>query len=132
LFGEKQEQPEEGVNQEQHEQVEQEEERETWVLYEVEPLEDADRDGRRKAHVALIEKKLRGEECQDEEVSAEQEEAGLEPDIEEYEKRVQQYRRLRRDALLESVQALREGRWLYSRRIIGIWSYQRERLRLTG
>ena len=42
--------------------------------------------------------------------SGESEEAGLEPDIEEYEKRVEQYQRLRREALLESIQALREGR----------------------
>jgi hypothetical protein len=136
LFGEKQEQQEivtdEGRDQEQPQQgEEQEQPRSAWILYEVEPLEDADRDGRRKAHVTLIEKKLRGEEqeaCMDEVSEVE----GLEPDIEEYEQRVQQYRRLHREALLESVQALREGRWLYSRRIIGIWSYQRERLRLAG
>lgn len=135
LFGEKQEEAtDEGTGQVQAQQTEegQEQERPAWVLYEVEPLEDADRDGLRKAHMTLIEKKLRGESeeeaCGAEESGAEE----LEPDIEEYEKRVQQYRRLHREALLESVQALREGRWLYSRRIIGIWNYQRERLRLAG
>jgi len=46
--------------------------------------------------------------------------------------RVQRYQQMHREALLESLEALREGRWLYSRRIIGIWNYQRERLRLAG
>jgi hypothetical protein len=34
--------------------------------------------------------------------------------------------------LLLTKEIMREGRWLYSRRIIGIWNYQREQLRLAG
>jgi hypothetical protein len=140
LFGEKLEREEASATEEQSEaavaeSAGQEEERPVWILHEVEPLADPHQDGRRGLHLALIGKKLRGEgdeEGPDGEEFEENGGEGLEPDIEEYEKRVQQYRRLYREALLESVQALREGRWLYSRRIIGIWSYQRERLRLAG
>lgn len=115
-------------------EVNQEQPRAVWVLHEVEPLANDEQDGRRKMHVALLKKKFGGEEQREEEQDEdeEREDTGLEPDIEEYEKRVEQYRRLHREALLESVQALREGRWFYSRRIIGIWNYQRERLRLAG
>lgn len=84
-------------------------------------------------------RKLKGEQEGDEVVVevAEEESEELEPDIEEeagvseYALRVQRYQRMHREALLESLQALRKGRWLYSRRIIGIWNYQRERLRMA-
>jgi hypothetical protein len=40
-----------------------------------------------------------------------------------------EYKRRRRRALAESLLALREGRRLYSRRVVGIWAYQRDRLK---
>jgi hypothetical protein len=40
-----------------------------------------------------------------------------------------EYTRRRRRALAESLAALREGRRLYSRRVVGIWAYQRDRLK---
>lgn len=42
------------------------------------------------------------------------------------------HRRRKREALVEAVTALREGKRLYSRRVVSIWSYQREQLRLAG
>lgn len=126
LFGEKREQEEEEQREEEgQEQGEEEQGQEckAWVLHEVESLDGSDRDGRKRGHEVLLERKLRGENGEDEDEEREEGEG---------ERRAQQYRRLRRDALLESVQALREGRWMYSRRIIGIWSYQRERLRVAG
>jgi hypothetical protein len=42
---------------------------------------------------------------------------------------IREYKRRRRRALAESLAALREGRRLYSRRVVGIWAYQRDRLR---
>jgi hypothetical protein len=130
LFGEKQEAQAE--NQEQLRPV--------WILHEVEPLAIEGNDGRRNEHGVLLRKKLKGEQGGDEVVVevAEEESDELEPDIEEeagvsdHALRVQRYQRMHREALLESLQALREGRWLYSRRIIGIWNYQRERLRMAG
>jgi hypothetical protein len=119
LFGEKRAIQANGDQQEEEgkqEQVEegQEQLRSAWVLHEVEPLVEENKNGRLIA-AAVVEQQI-----------------GIEPDIEEYETRLQQYERMRRVALLESLQALREGRWLYSSRIIGIWSYQRERLRMGG
>ena len=40
-----------------------------------------------------------------------------------------EYRRRRRRALVESLADLREGKRLYSRRVISIWAYQRKQLR---
>jgi len=145
LFGEKQETQEDGEHQEEagQEQVQvenQEQARPAWILHEVEPLAIEDNDGRRNEHGVLLRKKLKGEQEGDEvavEV-VEEESEELEPDSEEeagvreHALRVQRYQRMHREALLESLQALREGRWLYSRRIIGIWNYQRERLRMAG
>ena len=42
------------------------------------------------------------------------------------------YHRMRREALVEALEGLREGKRLYSRRVISVWSYQRERLRSVG
>lgn len=77
-----------------------------------------DREMQEGAHQAVTEKQL--------------EELGLEPDIEPGETRAERYRRMHREALLEALERLREGRQVYSRRIIGIWSYQRERRRMAG
>ncbi len=43
-----------------------------------------------------------------------------------------EYRRRRRQALAESLTDLREGKRLYSRRVVGIWAYQRGQLRQAG
>lgn len=139
VFGEKPETPESeeqlaGPALDQGEETEQEQERPVWILHEVEPLAIEDHDGRRNEHAVLLKKKLQAEVGGDEvavEV-VEDEDDEVEPDIDEAALRVQRYQRMRREALLESLEALREGRWLYSRRIIGIWGYQRERLRLAG
>lgn len=40
-----------------------------------------------------------------------------------------EYKRRRRRALVESLADLREGKRLYSRRVVSIWAYQRKRLR---
>jgi hypothetical protein len=40
-----------------------------------------------------------------------------------------EYKRRRRRALAESLAALREGRRMFSRRVVGIWAYQRGQLR---
>ena len=150
LFGEKsegQEQGEklvnEGTYQEQAGEDRQEQPRPVWILHEVEPLAVEDTDGRRNGHTLLRERTLKKLKAQaeGEEVEVHMEEEGseeLEPDIEEegFEKehalRVQRYQRMHREALLEALEALREGRWLYSRRIIGIWNYQREQLRFAS
>jgi hypothetical protein len=42
---------------------------------------------------------------------------------------IESYRRMKREALVEALEGLREGKRLYSRRVVSIWSYQRERLR---
>lgn len=42
------------------------------------------------------------------------------------------YRLRRRKAVRRALEQLREGKRLYSRRVITIWSYQREQLRLAG
>ena len=42
---------------------------------------------------------------------------------------VGEYRRRRRRALVESLADLREGKRLYSRRVVSVWAYQRKRLR---
>jgi hypothetical protein len=150
LFGEKQETQEDGkqhevstgeeAGQERAEAENQEQQRSVWILHEVEPLAIEGKDGRRKEHGMLLRKKLKGEvegdevgvdveEVESEELEPDSEEA---LDVSEHALRVQRYQRMHREALLESLQALREGRWLYSRRIIGIWNYQREQLRLAG
>jgi hypothetical protein len=132
LFGEKQAKPENEEQQEviREEQVrsEQEEEQQekpcsAWVLCEVEPLaDDENKEGLNPNHVVKAEEQLA-------ELGVS---LALEPDIEEYETRIQQYDRMRRQALLESLQLLREGKWLYSRRVISVWGYQRQRLRMGG
>ena len=43
-----------------------------------------------------------------------------------------EYRRRRRRVLVESLADLREGKRLYSRRVVSIWAYQRRRLRKAG
>lgn len=139
VFGEKPETPEgeeqlAGSALDQAEEAEQEQERPVWILHEVEPLAIEDNDGRRNEHAVLLKKKLQAE-VEDDEVVVEVVEGDdeeIEPDIDEHALRVQRYQRMRREALLESLEALREGQWLYSRRIIGIWGYQRERLRPAG
>ena len=40
-----------------------------------------------------------------------------------------EYQRRRRRALVESLADFREGKRLYSRRVVSIWAYQRKRLR---
>jgi hypothetical protein len=139
LFGEKQEvqdevSSEESINQEQVDQDDDEQPRSAWILHEIEPVVVEKDDGLQNEHAVLLKKRLKSE-IEGDEVVVDVEESDVEevePDFEEYETRVQAYQRMRREALLESLQALREGRWLYSRRIIGIWGYQRERLRMTG
>jgi hypothetical protein len=42
------------------------------------------------------------------------------------------YRLRRRKAVRRALEQFREGKRLYSRRVITIWSYQREQLRLAG
>jgi hypothetical protein len=45
---------------------------------------------------------------------------------------VGEYRRRRRRALVESLADLREGKRMYSRRVVSIWAYQRKQLRKAG
>jgi hypothetical protein len=85
--------------------------RSSWVLYEAEPAIDDNEVYERRRVAALIGGAL----------STEEDETSLEA-----------YRRRRREALIEALQALREGKRLYSRRVISIWSYQRGQLRLAG
>jgi hypothetical protein len=85
--------------------------RSVWVLYEAEPAIDDNEVYERRRVAALIGGTL----------STEEDETSLEA-----------YRRRRREALIEALQALREGKRLYSRRVISIWSYQRSQLRLAG
>jgi len=46
---------------------------------------------------------------------------------EEFSREIEDYRARRQSALVESVELLRDGRSLYSRRVVGIWAYQRRR-----
>src|SRR5712692_481932 len=113
IFGEKEEQ--EG-SQEQGEVSENEQERfsvrsSVWVLHEVEPQIDDEKVWERRRHAELVGVELPAEEC--------------ETSFEAHRRRV-------REALRESLEALREGRRLYSRRVVSIWSYQRGQLRLAG
>jgi hypothetical protein len=85
--------------------------RSSWVLYEAEPAIDDNEVYERRRVAALIGGTL----------SSEEDETSLEA-----------YRRRRREALIEALLALREGKRLYSRRVISIWSYQRGQLRLAG
>ena len=108
--------PSDGHQEGQEGQKEQEE-RSEWVLYEVvSPVRD-EQGGRNSLHVAVVEK-----QC---------ERLGLEPDIEPCETRAERYKRMRWEALVEALEKLREGKQLFSRRIIGLWSYQREQLRFA-
>ncbi len=125
VFGEK------GEGQE-VEEGQEEQERPAWILHEVEPLARTEQDGRRNVHLVLLKKRSCGEEQGEQETEGEQVSEEAEEATTEEEARRRQYRRLYREALFESVQALREGQRFYSRRIIGIWGYQRERLRLAG
>ncbi len=97
------------------EQGEKQGSRSEWILYEVVSPVCEEQDIRDKVHVAVVEKQY--------------ERLGLEPDIEVYETRAERYRRMHREALLEALERLRDGAQLYSRRVIGLWSYQREQLR---
>ncbi len=47
---------------------------------------------------------------------------------EEFSRDIEDYRARRQTALVESVESLRSGRSLYSRRVVSIWAYQRKRL----
>src|SRR6266699_551985 len=47
---------------------------------------------------------------------------------EEFSRDIEDYRARRQTALVESVESLRDGRSLYSRRVVSIWAYQRKRL----
>jgi len=85
--------------------------RSSWVLYEAEPAIDDNEVYERRRVAALAGGTL----------STEEDETSLEA-----------YRRRRHEALIEALQALREGRRLYSRRVISIWAYQRGQLRLAG
>src|SRR5215469_3900140 len=85
--------------------------RSVWVLYEAEPAIDDNEVCERRRVAALAGGTL----------STEEDETSLEA-----------YRRRKREALIEALQALREGRRLYSRRVISIWAYQRGQLRLAG
>jgi hypothetical protein len=91
------------------------------VLYEVvSPVQEEQDGGRDDVYLAGVEGHHRRLE--------------LEPDLEtaSYETRSERYCRMRREALIEALERQREGKRLYSRRIIGIWNYQRERLRMAG
>jgi hypothetical protein len=85
--------------------------RSSWVLYEAEPAIDDNEVYERRRVAALIGGTL----------STEEDETSLEA-----------YRRRKREALIEALLALREGKRLYSRRVISIWAYQRGQLRLAG
>jgi hypothetical protein len=123
LFGEREETSETQEEPEQAGAVEQGEEgteeavvevpvrRSSWVLNEAEPAIDASQVYERRRVAALIGGVL----------SSEENETSLEA-----------YRRRRREALIEALLALREGKRLYSRRVITIWAYQRSQLRLAG
>lgn len=101
------------------EQTEEQKSRSAWMLYKVEsPVREEKEEGRDRVYVAVAEKQL--------------ERLGRESDFEMDETRAQRYRRMHREALIEALERQREGKRLYSRRIIGIWSYQRERLRMAG
>ena len=43
-----------------------------------------------------------------------------------------EYKRRRRRALVESLADLREGKRMYSRRVVSVWAYQRRQLRKAG
>ncbi|HLI70687.1 MAG TPA: hypothetical protein VKV19_13090 [Ktedonobacteraceae bacterium] len=94
------------------------ESRSEWMLYEVVSPVVEEKGGRDEVHIAMVEKHY--------------ERLGLEPDIEPGETRTERYKRMRWEALLESLERLRSGAQLYSRRIIGLWSYQREQVRYAG
>ncbi len=85
--------------------------RSVWVLHEVEPFIDDKKLDERRKHATLL---------------------GVNLPADEDETSLQAYRRRRRKALLEALVALREGKRLYSRRVISLWSYQRGQLRLAG
>jgi len=115
LFGEKDEETQEKTGQEGSEQEAGSEEAETspvrqssWMLCEVEPMRDG---GKRQERLRV--KTLTGETLV----------------LDEAETAVEAYRRMNREALVEALEGLREGKRLYSRRVVSIWSYQRERLR---
>src|SRR5712692_969635 len=114
IFGEKEEQPEGSEQQGEGSACEQESasvRQSVWVLHEVEPQIDDDAVRERRRHAELVGVELPAEEC--------------ETSFEAHRRRV-------REALRESLEALREGRRLYSRRVVSIWSYQRGQLRLAG
>jgi hypothetical protein len=115
LFGEQEEtsetQEQAGADEQGEEVAEVVVRRSCWVLYEAEPAIDDNEVYERRRVAALIGGTL----------STEEDETSLEA-----------YRRRRREALIEALQALREGKRLYSRRVISIWAYQRGQLRLAG
>jgi len=85
--------------------------RSAWVLYEAEPFIDDEHVHERRRYAAL---------------------AGVTLPAEENETSLEAYKRRCREALREALGALREGKRVYSRRVISIWSYQRERMRLAS
>ncbi len=85
--------------------------RSPWTLYEAEPAIDDTQVWERRRMATLAGNML----------SSEEEESSLEA-----------YRRRRWMALIEALVALREGRRLYSRRVVSIWSYQRGQLRVAS
>lgn len=85
--------------------------RSAWVLYEAEPFIDDEQVHERRRYAALT---------------------GITLPAEENETSLEAYKRRCREALREALAALREGKRVYSRRVISIWSYQRERMRLAS
>ncbi len=123
LFGEKEEKGEMREQQEeagqaitqdeelQEEAVGQPVRRSAWVLFEAEPAVDDTQVWEHRRMATL---------------------AGKIDSFEEEESSLEAYRRRRWMALIEALVALREGRRLYSRRVVSIWSYQRGQLRAVS
>ena len=51
---------------------------------------------------------------------------------EEFSREIEDYRARRQAALVESVESLRGGRSLYSRRVVSIWAYQRKHTKIVA
>lgn len=52
-------------------------------------------------------------------------------EYEEFSHKIEDYRARRQAALVEAVEALREGKPMYSYRVLGVWAYQRKRARVV-
>lgn len=87
------------------------EKRSAWVLYEAEPFIDDEQVYERRRHAALT---------------------GMTLSVQEMETSFEAHKRRCREALVEALEAQRDGRRVYSRRVVSIWSYQRGQLRLAG